>query len=127
MKTQLKIAVAVAVLSLAGIASAAEHADLGTAQRLGEQGFSPVDVQLTIPLDDSARPTSNQIGEAQQQAETGLGYTSKEKRTNVANEPGTVGQAPSFGIGEAQQIAQTGAGYTTESAAPRRDYASIRK
>jgi hypothetical protein len=114
MKTQLKIAVAVAVLSLAGTAVAGEYVDLGRAQQRGEEGQAPiVGEALTIPLDESAAPTSHQLGEAQQQAESGVGYTPASGTMNVAGAPKPTAEiTPTFGIGEAQQLAESGEGYT---------------
>jgi hypothetical protein len=119
MKTQLKIAVAAAVLSLSGVATAADHVDLGTAQQRAEQGLSPTGAGSTIPLAEAALPQSRQLGESQQLAEAGEGYTPAQASTAVAVTPTPPVEKPVFGIGEAQQIAESGEGYNEELSAPR--------
>jgi hypothetical protein len=118
MKTQLKIAVAAAVLSLSGVAAAADHVDLGTAQQRAEQGLSPAGAASTIPLAEAALPQSRQLGESQQLAEAGEGYTPAQASTAVAVTPTAPEEKPTFGIGEAQQIAESGEGYSEEPSAP---------
>ena len=128
MKTQLEIAVAVAVLSLAGIARAAEYVDLAAPQQAAVQGAPLAGRDASTVVDDSARPTSHQLAEAQQQAVTGQGYTAV---TRVpAGAPSATAPAPLFGIAEAQQLAVTGQGYGEPVAAPRRvarDFTSVRQ
>lgn len=128
MKT-LKLAVAAAVLSASTLAAAV---DLGAAQQRAEQGLPPLGVDQPTTVDDSARPTSHQLGEAQQQAETGAGYTPETSHASAAAAPeASAGAAPTFGIGEAQQVAETGEGYATVASAGSRtvqgDHASVRQ
>jgi hypothetical protein len=111
MQSQLKIAVAVAVLSLAGIATAAAPVDLGTAQQRAEEGLAPTGAEAATVVNDSTRPVSHSLGEAQQIAESGVGYTPVEMAVAGSPQPGAE-VAPTFGIGEAQQIAESGQGYT---------------
>ena len=110
-----KIAVAVAALALAGVAHAAQHVDLEAAQQRAEQGAAPLGVAANIPLAAQDRITSHLLGEAMQQAETGMGSTPSRDPAPV---PGGVRvqstPQPIFGIAEGQQRAVTGAGYTPD-------------
>jgi hypothetical protein len=125
MRSQQKIAVAVAALAIAGIARASDYVDIGTAQQRAETGIAPTGVEQTIRLAEPTRAVSHQLGEAQQVSQSGEGYTPAPKPAALAGHPGPSAVAPTFGIGEAQQLAETGEGYVPADSTHAVTYASV--